>query len=99
MNVVINLRSDISGDNLTMPCDADGFPVPEISWSRGTAVIGIEGSSEEGRARQLPDTNSLFISGLNLLDEGLYTCTASNIFSTVTATGQLTVTGTGGFLV
>jgi len=80
-----------------MPCVADGFPAPTITWYRGaTQISGIILSSDSSaRTVQLPETNTLFIASLMLDDEGLYTCRASNDFSTVTATAQLTVTGTG----
>ena len=76
-----------------MPCEADGFPIPEVMWYRGGSLI--ESSASSARRKKLPNNNSLFIGNLNLDDEGLYTCSVSNMFGTVRATAQLTVTGTG----
>ena len=80
-----------------MPCVADGFPEPIITWYRGSNQISSDTSVPENSTRmvQMPITNILHISSLTLDDEGFYTCRASNVFSTVSATAQLTVTGTG----
>ena len=87
------------GSNVTLPCQADGFPEPQISWFRGSAEIARDESSsdEPSRSVQLAESDDLLLTVINLEDEGLYTCRAFNNFGTVSATAQLTVTGTGNF--
>ena len=84
------------GSIAALPCVAHGYPEPTLSWSQR-----IKGSEEDepiptdNRVRISSSNDQLSISQITLDDEGIYSCTATNEFGTVTASGQLTVTGTG----
>ena len=74
-----------------MPCTAEGYPKPKIKWNKGSTEEDI---TSLGRAYQRGRNNELYISSVQLEDEGLYTCFATNQFGKISATVQLTVTGT-----
>ena len=75
---------------MRIPCTAEGYPKPTISWKKGST----EDSMSLGRAYQRGRNNELYISSVKLEDEGLYTCFATNQFGKISATVQLFVTGT-----
>ena len=84
------------GSDASLPCVAHGFPAASVSWSQRLKGSDDEESVEvSARKRISSSREELFISKVTLDDEGVYICTASNEFGTVTASGQLTVTGTG----
>ena len=61
-----------------------GSPVPLVVWRRGTEQL------TGGRFTVLP-SGDLEIDDLMMVDAGVYTCTASNKYDTVTAAGSLLV--------
>lgn len=56
------------GNQLSIPCSADGSPKPKIEWSK---VGGEKGSLIFG-------TDTLSFRSVNLSDEGYYECRAKN---------------------
>lgn len=69
------------GHPVDLPCIAQGFPEPTITWTRDSKRYPVS-----------PD-GSLSLSLVNLVDEGTYTCTASNSAGTDEARVQLLVQG------
>ena len=58
---------------MVLSCDADGNPVPTISWTRiGTHV------NSSGRVSFSDDNKQLTIINANRTDSGEYRCVASN---------------------
>jgi len=57
-------------NNLILPCNATGFPKPQINWQK------INGSLPEGRS--IYDSQVLNISYVQYGDRGKYKCTARN---------------------
>jgi receptor-type tyrosine-protein phosphatase gamma len=64
-------RAAING-NVTIVCDPEGAPKPSIQWYLNSMPIG-----NSGRQRVLQNGN-LMITQVNKMDEGNYTCDASN---------------------
>ena len=65
-----------SGSTITFPCEATGFPRPEINWYFNDEIIT---SGEDGF--QINGQNTLSIIGGPASKTGYYTCNASNPFS------------------
>lgn len=62
------------GDAISLNCEAEGYPKPEISWFKNNT----EGkSSKEFKSIQLRN-NSLTVDYVTDADEGYYMCTANN---------------------
>ncbi|XP_023243546.1 contactin-like isoform X1 [Centruroides sculpturatus] len=72
------------GGNLTIPCRPEAVPPPKYSWSHnGKAVSG-------GRFR-IKDNGYLHIESARFLDEGIYTCEATNRYGSAKSSGRLVV--------
>ena len=66
---------------MVLSCDADGNPVPIISWTRDGTLVNTSGRiSFSGDKRQLTITN------VNRTDSGGYLCVASNKLGNDTST-------------
>ena len=75
---------------------AHGYPAPTLSWSQRLKSTDEEESLESNARKRISSSSEeLYVRQVTLDDEGVYICTASNEFGTVTASGQLTITGTG----
>lgn len=95
------------GLNGYLPCVAEGYPEPEIIWSRredqgrgdgdglvvGVFELVIE--HDDGRVYHELPSNNLVIRSMMLDDSGVYVCTARNQFGTVFETAGVDVTGLG----
>ena len=79
------------GDTATFTCQATGRPIPIISWYFNGALL-MNGNIS---FTSLNDTinNTLTIMNVQLSDVGTYTCNATNVVSSVTSSGVLTVNG------
>lgn len=73
------------GKPLVLPCGADGFPVPTITWYKDRNVVTWHTQLESG---------SLSIDTVDVTDEGKYECVAVNTAETEIRTSAiLTVQG------
>lgn len=89
----------ITGDSLTLQCDATGFPAPTISWYKGGDQV-VEDSritiatNSTGAGGPVAVTSTFTITGVQLQDEGDYTCQAENSVTAVsTLILEVTVAG------
>lgn len=57
------------GDELNLICSADGYPAPQMQWRKKTQVL-VEGVDSSATIRK---------SNVELSDEGVYACSASNV--------------------
>ncbi|XP_078352640.1 hemicentin-1-like isoform X3 [Oculina patagonica] len=67
--------SQPEGDNVTLSCNADGSPVPTISWTRNRSPIN---TSDNSRISFSEDKKQLTITNVSRTDSGEYRCKASN---------------------
>lgn len=68
----LNATADI-GQAVTLACDADGFPEPTVTWARDGVVL------QEGDKYTFKDDGSeLIIQSVMKVDEGDYSCVATN---------------------
>ncbi|XP_030833475.1 roundabout homolog 1 isoform X2 [Strongylocentrotus purpuratus] len=79
------------GEAAVLRCEVEGDPPPTVSWSREI------GELPDGRTQQLPD-NSLRIRHTDELDDGVYICTAENIWGTSDAKARLRVSAVPDFI-
>ena len=89
-------QSHNKDDTVSFTCQADGEPLPTISWYfNGTPL------DESDTLKYMITDNHLVTSVMNNLsvlnvqssDVGTYTCNATNVVSTDTSSGVLTVNG------
>lgn len=74
-------------EDVKLPCQAVGAPLPEIQWKiKGTPYAASE------RIRLLPE-GSLLVREVTRDDAGEYTCTVENMYGQDTVTHQLQVQG------
>ena len=77
-------------------CQADGEPLPTVSWYFNGDPLGPTNSTKYVFTDRLP-ANSVIrilnIRDLEASDAGTYTCNATNVVSTDTSSGILTVNG------
>ena len=83
------------GDTASFTCQATGRPVPTISWYYNGAqlVDGSEYMITEMLLNTTTISNILTIMSVELSDVGTYTCNATNVMSSDTSSGVLTVNG------
>ncbi|XP_052744750.1 hemicentin-1 isoform X2 [Bicyclus anynana] len=74
------------GNRLMLPCEADGYPQPEISWTYFSKNPLIKPRILEKEAR-----NSFVLNNVQIHDEGLYTCVATNTESVANITYEVNV--------
>ncbi|XP_032884067.1 hemicentin-1 isoform X2 [Amblyraja radiata] len=87
----LDISKDI-GSNLTLPCQALGYPNPRIRWRRVDGVSIFSRHSTVSSVTQLR-TGSLFFNNLWVEDEATYICEAENQFGKIQAQATVTVTG------
>ncbi|CAH2045947.1 unnamed protein product, partial [Iphiclides podalirius] len=75
-----------AGAQLSLPCEVDGYPEPEVYWTKD----GVPLSTND---RMLITESRLTITSTNINDSGLYGCHARNSFSSHSSTLQINVEG------
>ncbi|XP_014387685.1 PREDICTED: LOW QUALITY PROTEIN: hemicentin-2 [Myotis brandtii] len=78
--------SGMAGQALTLECDANGFPAPEITWFKDGQLIP-EGDSH----RLLNEARALHLPRIQAGDSGLYSCRAENAAGTAQRDFELLV--------
>lgn len=74
------------GDDVTLYCNADGNPVPTISWTRNG--FAINASDNYGSSN---DNKQLNIRNVNRSDSGEYRCVANNTLGNGTSSAAILV--------
>lgn len=80
------------GHPIELPCVAQGVPEPSITWLKDGAAL-LDGSDH-----RISD-GSLILNQVGLIDEGTYTCVASNIAGQDETNIQLQVQGQRGLAI
>ena len=83
------------GNMATFICQATGRPVPSISWHYNNILLvnGTEYMISEMSLNTTTISNALTIMSVESSDVGTYTCNATNVASSDTSSGVLTVNG------
>ena len=86
------------GDTASLTCQATGEPVPTISWYFNITTLSNDSvvNKYEVLEREINTTtvsSTLTIMNVQSSDVGTYTCNATNVVSTDTSSGVLTVNG------
>ena len=86
------------GGTASFTCQATGEPVPTISWYfNGTTVNNYTDVDKydtmEMEVNTIIISNTLTIMNVESSDAGTYTCNATNVVSSDTSSGVLTVNG------
>ena len=83
------------GENAFFTCQATGEPVPTISWYFNNTLLanGTEYTISEMSVNTTTINSTLTIMSVESSDVGTYTCNATNVVSTDTSSGVLTVNG------
>ncbi len=74
--------------NLTIICEPEGAPQPEITWFKN----GVALPESSGHYRKLRN-GFLVVSDIQVGDQGTYTCTATNINGDASSSTELSVSG------
>ncbi|KAL4635075.1 hemicentin-1 [Arapaima gigas] len=87
----MDVSSDI-GSNVTLPCQAQGYPAPQITWRRDdNAALFFQHHAQSTIIQK--KNGDLFISNLWVEDETTYICEAYNQFGRIKSQASVTVTG------
>ena len=91
---VMNKIQD-EGDTASFTCQATGEPVPIISWYFNSALLadGATHTILETSVNTTTINSTLTIISVESSDVGTYTCNATNVVSSDTSSGVLTING------
>ena len=83
------------GDTASFSCQAIGEPVPTISWYFNGALLadGATHTISETSVNTTTINSTLTIMSVQSSDVGTYTCNGTNVVSSDTSSGVLTVNG------
>ena len=83
------------GDTASFTCQAIGEPVPTISWYFNGALLadGATHTISETSVNTTTINSTLTIMSVESSDVGTYTCNATNVVSSDSSSGVLTVNG------
>ena len=83
------------GDTASFTCQATGGPIPTISWYFNGALLADEATHtiSETSVNTTTINSILTIMSVQSSDVGTYTCNATNVVSSDTSSGALTVNG------
>ena len=83
------------GQSASFTCQATGRPVPTISWYFNGILLarGAKYAMSEASINVTTISSTLTIMSVESSDVGTYTCNATNVVSTDTSSGILTVNG------
>ena len=89
-------QTENEGDTASFSCQADGEPLPSISWYFNGAPLNESNTAKymiTGRQMLNYSTDTLTILSVESSDVGTYTCNATNLISSDTSSGILTING------
>ena len=88
-------KTQDEGESASFTCQATGGPAPTISWYFNSTPLsnGTEYTISEMSVNTTTIISTLTIMSVESSDVGTYTCNATNVVSTDTSSGVLTVNG------
>jgi len=81
------------GDTASFICQATGEPVPTICWYFNDGPVDVTNTVKYIVVSIAPGYSVIRINNVQSSDVGTYTCNATNLISSVTSSGVLTVNG------
>ena len=83
------------GGTASFTCQATGEPTPTINWYFNSVLLanGAKHTISETSANTITINSRLTIMSVESSDVGTYTCNATNVVSSDTSSGVLTVNG------
>ena len=83
------------GGSVSFTCQATSGPAPTISWYFNDTLLadGMRYTISETSVNTTTISSTLTIMSVESSDVGTYTCNATNVLSTDTSSGVLTVNG------
>jgi len=72
VSILQNDEQSMSGSNLTLRCRVRGYPAPKVTWFKDEKQLNANGRIS------MNSDGKLFVQGLEVSDNGIYTCEASN---------------------
>ena len=91
-------QKQIDGDTASFSCQATGEPVPTISWYFNDVPVDVTNTVKYDVSSTLSGHSILRINNVQSSDVGTYTCNATNVVSSDSSSGVLTVNGEFSFL-
>ena len=90
-------KTQNEGDTVSFTCQVAGEPVPLIRWYFNGALVDETNTTKYSISmislNTTTSSNTLKIMNVQSSDVGTYTCSATNVVSTDTSSGVLTVNG------
>ncbi|KAJ8037722.1 Hemicentin-1 [Holothuria leucospilota] len=84
----------LEGDSITLECQGEGNPQPEISWTTPVTSLGTLQSPSKPTANiEVAENGSLILSSVQQEYSGIFTCLASNSISTISTEATVIVHG------
>jgi len=81
------------GSTASFSCQANGESVPTISWYFNDVPVDVTNTVKYNIVSPSPGCSILRINNVHSSDVGTYTCNATNVVSSDTSSGVLTVNG------
>ncbi|XP_060571798.1 contactin-like [Ruditapes philippinarum] len=78
------------GGNITIPCDIEGAPLPQVEWLKNNANLNLVPGDLNGRIGMNLDYGLVFTS-VEYSDRGFYTCKGTNGLGTAVNSTQLNI--------
>ena len=94
-NFILQVLGDTENeaDSASFTCHATGEPVPTISWYFNDVPVDVTNTVKYSVISTVPGQSTLRINNVQSSDVGTYTCNATNVVSSDTTSGILTVNG------
>ena len=91
-------QAEDEGDTVSFVCQATGEPVPTISWYFNGAPVNNDTDVNKYNIMEMEVNTTTINTTLTVInvessDVGTYTCNATNVISSDTSSGVLTVNG------
>ena len=86
------------GGTASFTCEAIGEPVPTISWYFNDVPVDVTNTVKYDVLPTSPGQSAISINNVQSSDVGTYTCNATNVVSSDTSSGVLTVNGEDYFI-
>ena len=93
--IILQVLNDTEneGDTAVFTCRATSEPVPTISWYFNNVPVDVTNTLKYSVISTGSSQSSLRINNVQSSDVGTYTCNATNVVSSDTSSGVLTVNG------